>query len=57
MVRNLFRMYNLPEFLNLRQSSVHLVTHGRDHIEHRYHILLIDQGFAPDFSVDFIAHL
>ena len=47
----------LPEFLDLRQSSVDLIAHGGDDIVDRDQILFVDQSLTPDFGIDLIASL
>lgn len=53
----LVKRYNLPEFLDLRESPVDLVAHGADDIEDGDHVFFVDEGFAPDLRVDLVAAL
>ena len=46
---------NLPELFNLRKSTIYLVTHSRNHVKHWDHILLVNEGLAPYFCIDFLA--
>ena len=46
---------HLPELLDLCESSIDLVTHGRDHIVDRDHAFLIDESLGPDLSIHLVS--
>jgi len=46
-----------PEFDDLRESPVDLVTQDGDDVVARDHILFVDESFDPNFGVDFVSCL
>jgi len=55
--KSLVHILRCTEFLNLGESAVDLVAHGRNHVVNGDHVLLVEQGLSPDLGVDFVALL
>ena len=53
--KSLTHVFWRSEFFDLSQSSIHLVAHSGDHIEHWDHALLVDNCLGPDFCVHLLS--